>query len=71
MATANRTWGEERIADELLVKLGVRVSPRTEGPPLNKYNVESGRDRLPDDDRVAATPILGGLHREYRLETAA
>jgi transposase InsO family protein len=29
MAAANRTWGEERIADELLVKLGIRVSPRT------------------------------------------
>jgi transposase InsO family protein len=29
MATANRTWGEERIAAELLVKLGIHVSPRT------------------------------------------
>jgi putative transposase len=29
MAAANRTWGEERIASELLVKLGIRVSPRT------------------------------------------
>jgi putative transposase len=29
MARANRTWGEERIADELLLKLGVAVSPRT------------------------------------------
>src|SRR5262245_58430396 len=29
MATANRTWGEERIASELLVKLVIRVSPRT------------------------------------------
>ena len=29
MATANRTWGEERIASELLVKLGIHVSPRT------------------------------------------
>jgi transposase InsO family protein len=29
MAEANRTWGEERIASELLVKLGIRVSPRT------------------------------------------
>jgi putative transposase len=29
MGTANRTWGEERIAAELLVKLGIRVSPRT------------------------------------------
>jgi transposase InsO family protein len=29
IATANRTWGEERIASELLLKLGIRVSPRT------------------------------------------
>jgi putative transposase len=29
MARANRTWGEERIAAELLVKLGIAVSPRT------------------------------------------
>ena len=29
MAAANRTWGEERIAHELLVKLGIRLSPRT------------------------------------------
>ena len=29
MAAANRTWGEERIAAELLVKLVIRVSPRT------------------------------------------
>jgi len=29
MATENPLWGEERIANELLVKLGVRVSPRT------------------------------------------
>ncbi len=29
MATANRTWGGERIAAELLVKLGIHVSSRT------------------------------------------
>src|SRR6202023_1785884 len=29
MALANHTWGEERIAAELLLKLGTRVSPRT------------------------------------------
>jgi hypothetical protein len=29
MARGNLTWGEERIAAELLLKLGIRVSPRT------------------------------------------
>jgi transposase InsO family protein len=29
MAENNPTWGEERIASELLLKLGIRVSPRT------------------------------------------
>jgi putative transposase len=29
MAGENPLWGEERIANELLVKLGIRVSPRT------------------------------------------
>jgi putative transposase len=31
MAESNATWGEKRIADELLIKLGIRVSPRTVG----------------------------------------
>jgi hypothetical protein len=34
MATENPLWGEERIANELLLKLGLRVSPRT----VRKYN---------------------------------
>ena len=29
MAAENPTWGEERIANELKLKLGIRVSPRT------------------------------------------
>jgi hypothetical protein len=29
MALENSTWGQERIANELLLKLGLRVSPRT------------------------------------------
>ena len=31
MAAENPLWGEEGIANELLVKLGIRVSPRTVG----------------------------------------
>jgi putative transposase len=33
VANENPTWGEERIANELLLKLGIPVSPRT----ANKY----------------------------------
>jgi hypothetical protein len=119
MAAANRTWGEERIASELLLKLGIRVSPRTvrrymasgAGPrirtgsqgwstfvrtvlrewvahynrgrphaslgpgipdrPTEPIGERSDHHRLPGGYRVLATPILGGLHYEYRLEPAA
>jgi len=44
MAAANVTWGEERIANELKLKLGIRVSPRT----IGKY-LRTGRPvRTPD-----------------------
>jgi hypothetical protein len=42
MAHENPTWGQERIANELLLKLGLRVSPRT----VRKYmpkRVDHGR----------------------------
>jgi putative transposase len=29
MALNNSTWGEERIANELLLKIGIQISPRT------------------------------------------
>ena len=37
MAMNNPSWGEERIANELLLKLGIRVSPRT----VRKYMPKS------------------------------
>jgi putative transposase len=36
MAMENPSWGEERIANELLLKLGLRVSPRTVGKYMPK-----------------------------------
>jgi transposase InsO family protein len=36
MGAENPTWGEERIADELQLKLGIRVSPRTVGKYLQR-----------------------------------
>ena len=29
MATSNPTWGQKRIANELLLKIGIQISPRT------------------------------------------
>ena len=42
MARDNPTWGQERIANELLLKLGLRVSPRTVWKYMPKH-----RDRGP------------------------
>ena len=42
MARANPTWGEERIADELRLKLGLTVSPRTVGRYIRRFRPSSG-----------------------------
>jgi putative transposase len=51
MARENRSWGEERIANELLLKLGLRVSPRT----IRKYLPKSppAKGKLRGDQRWA------------------
>jgi transposase InsO family protein len=41
MARANATWGEERIAAELQLKLGITASPRT----VRRYMPTTGRPR--------------------------
>jgi putative transposase len=41
MARNNPTWGEERNAAEVLLKLGIRVSPRT----VRRYVLEDWRSR--------------------------
>ena len=47
MASENPSWVEERIANELLLKLGIRVSPRT----VNKYRPRRPRGRPRGDLR--------------------
>ena len=42
MARANPTWGEGRIADELRLKLGLTVSPRTVGRYLRRLRPSRG-----------------------------
>ena len=50
MAKENPLWGEERIANELLLKLGIRVSPRT----VRKY-MPKERSRGPRGDQRWST----------------
>jgi hypothetical protein len=45
MASENPSWGEERIANELLLKLGLRVSPRTIRKYLPKLTAPGGHPR--------------------------
>ena len=47
MASENPAWGQERIANELLVKLGIRVSPRT----VRKYMAARPRGTPRGDQR--------------------
>jgi hypothetical protein len=42
MALNNLSWGEERIANELLLKLGIRVSPRTVREYMPKRSSQGG-----------------------------
>jgi putative transposase len=47
MAQENPSWGEERIANELVLKLGLRVSPRTVRKYLPKRSNDGRRPRVP------------------------
>src|ERR1700682_2596155 len=49
MAIENPLWGEERIANELLVKFGIRVSPRT----VRKYMPKTPPGQPRGDQRWA------------------
>ena len=43
MARDNPSWGEERMAAELLLKLGLRVAPRTVRRYMGRWNGGGGR----------------------------
>lgn len=60
MATENPLWGEERIASELLVKLGIRVSPRTvrKYMPMSLPGIPRGDQRWSTFQKNHAKGIL-------------
>jgi hypothetical protein len=58
MALENPSWGEERIANELLLKLGLRVSPRTIRKYLPKLPPIKSAGRAPEraPENIRALP---------------
>jgi putative transposase len=57
LAVENQLWGEDRIANELLLKLGLRVSPRT----VRKY-MPRRPPRLPRGDQHWSTFLRNHSH---------
>src|SRR5207245_1033892 len=60
MDRENPTWGEERIANELSLKLGIRVSPRTVRKYLDSFRPRgsSGNQRWATFVRNHANAIV-------------
>ena len=58
MAQENPGWGEERIASELLVKLGIRVSPRT----VRKYMPKPAFMAALKSERRLTVPEFGSRY---------
>jgi transposase InsO family protein len=74
MAATNRTWGEERIAAELLLTLGIRLSPRTvrrympSCPPRPRLGPQAWRTFMRNHGRsVLASDFFVVVTAMYRL----
>jgi hypothetical protein len=66
MGQDNPTWGEERIANELLIKLGIQVSPRT----VRKY-LKTTRPRGITDSQRWSTFVRNHAKAIELVKTAA
>jgi putative transposase len=75
MAHDNPTWGEERIADELKLKLGIHVSPRTVRKYFDRKRPDRGADQRwaalvrNEPKAIVACDCHGSSHR--RMGTIA
>jgi transposase InsO family protein len=59
-----REWTNHYNASRPHMSLG----PGIPDPRVQKAQLQIERHIIPKDQRIVATPILGGLHHEYRLE---
>jgi len=48
-----------------------RLGPGVPEFAFRRIEIQVQRHHVPDNHRVAAVSILGGLHREYRMERTA
>jgi hypothetical protein len=85
MAATNRTWGEERIAAELRLNLGLTVSPRTvrrylpSGPRQRDHSTQSWATFLHNHAgtvpaiacAIGAAAFLGNRHDRLDTDTVA
>jgi len=61
---------KEWVAHDNRGRPHARLGPGIPDAPSDQLPALSGH-RVPDGYRVVASPILGGLHHEYRLERVA
>jgi hypothetical protein len=59
MATENPLWGEQRIANELMLKLGIRVSPRMVSPLKRLTGTAASATALAIRQKVESPPAQG------------
>jgi hypothetical protein len=77
MVKENITWGEERIADELSLKLGIYVSPRTVRCPANRANQRTSAISTAKSpfifpgSRVLTNPSCGSFQSFWSVWTVA
>jgi hypothetical protein len=69
MAAENPTWGEERIANELNLKLKIRISPRTVGKYLRRQRPVASPTSITAEPGGTDDPALTLSMRSPRTRT--